>query len=151
MSDKWDRRFLGLAMDPYSTWSKDPSTQVGAVITRGNRQVSQGYNGFPAGVDDSPDRYADREFKYRAVIHAEANAIIWAQEDLTGCTIYVWPMPPCGGCAGKIIQAGILRVVTVSPTPAQLERWGLDIMIAQKMFEEAGVEVVYLNEELNEK
>lgn len=108
MSEKWDRRFLGLAKDPYATWSKDPSTQVGAVITKGNHQVSQGYNGFPAGVNDDAERYADREFKYRAVIHAEENAIIWAGRDLTGCTIYVYPMPPCAGCAGKIIQSGII-------------------------------------------
>ena len=42
-----DLRFLRLARE-VSTWSKDPSTKVGAVIVGDNGQViSQGYNGFP--------------------------------------------------------------------------------------------------------
>jgi deoxycytidylate deaminase len=39
--DKWDSRFLSLAKY-ISTWSKDPSTQVGAVIARGNRNRTRG-------------------------------------------------------------------------------------------------------------
>jgi dCMP deaminase len=43
----WDLRFLTLAKT-VSTWSKDPSTKVGAVIVDKNRRVvSLGYNGFP--------------------------------------------------------------------------------------------------------
>jgi hypothetical protein len=37
MADKWDRRFLGLAAE-VAGWSKDPSTQVGAVIVRPDRR-----------------------------------------------------------------------------------------------------------------
>ena len=60
----WDRRFMELAAF-YARWSKDPSTQVGAVITRGKQQVSQGYNGFPAGVADLPERLANRVYANR--------------------------------------------------------------------------------------
>jgi len=49
---KWDIRFLDLAK-LVSTWSKDPSTKIGAVITdRDNKIVSLGYNGFPKKVAD---------------------------------------------------------------------------------------------------
>ena len=37
-----------------SSWSKDPSTKVGAVITDDeNRIISVGYNGFPREVIDN--------------------------------------------------------------------------------------------------
>lgn len=138
--NKWDRRFMAMAQ-LVASWSKDPSTKVGSVITRGNRFVSLGFNGFAAGVDDCPARYDDREFKYPAVIHAEENAMLFSKQDLTGCTIFVWPMPPCAGCAAKIIQSGIKRVVTLAPNEAQLERWGKDFAISSAMCQEAGVEL----------
>ncbi len=77
----WDARFLELAR-LVSTWSKDPSTQVGAVITRGKFVVSLGFNGHPKGVTDSPGRLENREVKYRTIIHAEINAILTAKQDL---------------------------------------------------------------------
>lgn len=142
MLSKWDNRFLELAQH-IAGWSKDPSTKVGAVIADAkHRIVSLGFNGFPAGIDDSLELYTDRDFKLRAVIHAEVNAILFAGKDLIGCTIYVWPMPPCAQCAAKIIQTGITQVVTVGVTPAQWERWGDDIEVASKIFAEAGVTVV---------
>lgn len=59
-----DLRFLRLARE-VSTWSKDPSTKVGAVIVGDNGQViSQGYNGFCRGFDDSEERYNDKQTKY---------------------------------------------------------------------------------------
>jgi deoxycytidylate deaminase len=62
--EKWDRRFLELAKQ-VSTWSKDPSTQVGAVLVNDLLQVvGMGYNGFPRGVEDwQMNVYADRELK----------------------------------------------------------------------------------------
>ena len=75
--EKWDRRYLDIAKS-VSQWSKDPSTKVGAVLVRDNRIVSVGYNGFPEGVDDSEERYNNRELKYDLVVHAEVNAIISA-------------------------------------------------------------------------
>jgi len=53
-NEKWDRRFLELAKLA-STWSKDPSTQVGAVVVNWDKQQEFiGYNGFPSGVEDTP-------------------------------------------------------------------------------------------------
>lgn len=140
---KWDKRFLDLAKH-ISTWSKDPSTQCGAVITKGKRIISLGFNGFPQGVKDSIERLEDRETKYRIVLHAEQNALSFANCDLSGCTIYVYPMPPCSRCASQIIQAGIKRIVTKYPGADKLERWQVDFNLASDMYKETGVDLKYL-------
>jgi dCMP deaminase len=124
----------------FASWSKDPSTQVGCVIVRpGVRRTiaGHGYNGFPRGIADTPERLHDRAQKYPRVVHAELNAILNATDDLTDSTLYVWPIPPCTRCAGPIIQAGIKRVVAPQlPVP---ERWQDDMRMAADMLEEAGV------------
>ena len=69
-SNKWDIRYMELARQ-ISTWSKDPSKKIGAVVVSKTGQVlAQGYNGFPRGVTDSKERYEDREVKYKYVVHA---------------------------------------------------------------------------------
>jgi dCMP deaminase len=134
----WDSRFLELAK-LVSTWSKDPSTKVGAVITRGKFVVSLGFNGHPTGVADSPERLEIRENKYRTIIHAEINAILTAKQDLEGCTIYLWPFMPCSQCGAAIVQAGIKRVV--APL-ADNDRWTESFKFTQEIFSEAGVDLV---------
>lgn len=143
MSLKWDGRFIKLA-EFVATWSKDPSTKCGAVITRGNQIVSLGYNGFPAGTDDDPEIYADRERKYKRVLHAEQNALMFANEDLNFCTCYVWPMPPCSRCAAMLVQSGISRVVSAIPDTDTAQRWEAEWEEAFEMFHEAGVKFSYL-------
>lgn len=132
----WDRYFLNMAKSA-SEASKDPSTKVGAIIVRPDRsEVSFGYNGFPKGIEDTEERLNDRETKYGLVIHAEKNAIYKAREDISGCTIYVWPLFSCAECAKAIIQKGISRVV--SPPP-DLARWQSSYDMAQNLYSEAGV------------
>lgn len=139
----WDKRFIGLA-EYVAQWSKDPSTKCGTVITDGKRIVSIGFNGFPAGTDDSENIYRDREEKYRRVIHAEQNAMAFSNRDLKGCTIYVWPAPPCSQCAAMIIQRGIYRVVTPEPSEDYLSRWADSVTSSLSMFRETGIEVDYI-------
>jgi dCMP deaminase len=139
MSTKWDTRFLSLAAH-ISAWSKDPSSQVGAVITDGNRIISLGYNGFAAGVHDTPERLADRNCKLNLTIHAEENAMIFANRDLKGCTVYV-THPPCPRCASKLIQDDIARVVFINPSEDFLSRWADDLMLSKEMYAEAGIEI----------
>jgi dCMP deaminase len=143
MLDKWDIRFLVLA-EHISGWSKDPSTQVGTVIThaRSKRVISMGFNGFPAGVEDTAERLGDRATKYEMVVHAEQNALMFAGERAEGGTLYVHPLPPCARCAVMIIQAGIKRVVCDQPD-FEHERWGEAAKIADTMFREAAVDVDY--------
>ncbi len=146
MIDKWDHRFLALA-EHISNWSKDPSTQVGAVIThtRSKRVVSMGFNGFPAGVEDTRERLDDRETKYEMVVHAEQNALMFAGDRAEGGTLYVHPLPPCARCAVMIIQAGIKRVVCDQPD-FDHQRWGEAARIADALFREAGLGVDYRQE-----
>lgn len=134
-TDKWDQRFLALARH-FAAWSKDPSTQVGAVIVDKRRRIlSSGYNGFPAGIADVALEH--RDYKYPRIIHAETNALLFATAPLVGATLYVWPMPPCSHCAGSIIQAGIERVVS----PPAGERWEESCRIGREMFNQAGLYV----------
>ena len=79
--------------------------------------------------------------KYEKIIHAEVNGILAAKQDLTGCALYVWPMPPCSRCMTVIIQAGISRVVSVIPSTEALQRWGDNFILSSQMAEEAGVEL----------
>ncbi|CAB4143763.1 ComEB Deoxycytidylate deaminase [uncultured Caudovirales phage] len=134
----WDKRFLELA-EHVAQWSKDPRTKVGAVIVdEKKRVVSVGYNGFPRGVHDDPDRYEDRTTKHLFVAHAERNALDNAPLMVDGCTIYV-PLLPCNECAKSIIQKGIIRVVTYAPDrDGTMFNWD----ITRKMFYEAGVKLV---------
>lgn len=109
-SSKWDRRFLELA-DHIASWSRDPSTKVGACIIDNKRHVvSVGYNGFPRGVLDLDERYDNRETKLMFVAHAERNALDNAHSDVSGCTLYT-TLFPCNECAKSIIQRGIKRIV----------------------------------------
>lgn len=134
----WHKRFIELA-EHISTWSKDPSTQTGAVIVdRNNRVVSVGYNGFPRGVRDD-DRLNDRETKYEMVVHCEVNAIITAQRDLEGCRLYTWPFMSCSRCASVVVQSGITECYApASDNP----RWQESFALTRRIFEEAGVSIV---------
>ena len=136
---KWDRRFMDMAQ-LVASWSKDPSTRVGAVLVdKKHRVVSVGFNGLPHGVSDSSDRLNHRETKLRMVIHAEENALLFANRSVAGCTAYVWPLLPCARCASKLIQAGISRVV--GPKNGR-ENWREENEIAVELMTEAGISVV---------
>jgi dCMP deaminase len=138
-SQKWDLRFIELAK-LVGSWSKDPSTQVGAVIVDdNNRIVSVGYNGFPQGIMDN-ERLQDRDTKYKIVVHGEINAILFANKSVAGCTLYTIPFEPCPRCAGLIIQSGIKRVVAPKNTNA---RWEEDFKISRELFSEAKILVDY--------
>lgn len=137
--NKWDDRFLALA-EHVSHWSKDPSTQCGAVIVdKNNRIISLGYNGFPRGVEDQTSLLENREEKYPRTIHAEVNAILFANADLQGSTLYCYPLPPCAPCAAVIIQVGIQKVVSCQLLEGDEKRWEESIFRAMRMFHEAGV------------
>ena len=139
MSNKWDIRFLEMAK-LVASWSKDPSTQVGAIAVRNRNVIAQGYNGFPRGVDDNEIYYANRAIKYKRIVHAEMNAIYNAAENgvsLKDSTIYVIGLPICHDCAKGLIQAGISRVVT--PQQEIPENWKDSVSSSQSMFDEVGI------------
>jgi len=140
--DKWDGRFLKLAAE-VASWSKDPSTQTGAVIInpRTKSIVSIGFNGFPQGIADD-DRLNVREIKYEMIVHCEVNALIFAGRPLTGFSLYTYPFMSCSRCAAIMIQAGISRHVAPIATPAQNDRWGTAFDLTRQLFSEAGLELL---------
>jgi dCMP deaminase len=143
---KWDSRFMDLAR-LVASWSKDPSTQVGAVIVdQDKRIVSTGFNGFPRSVNDVC-RF-DRNTKLLRTIHAEENALLFARRDVTGMSVYV-TRPPCARCAAKLVQAGIVRVVYELPPVDFVERWGAEMREAQAMFDEVGMIVKVMGVDLD--
>lgn len=127
--------------------SKDPSTQVGAVIFDPKRRlVSAGYNGFARGVDDTKERLNQRETKYKLVLHAEKNAIMFATAPLDGCTLVV-THPCCAQCAALVIQAGITHVMWPEPSFEFVTRWADDLTLTYQQFQEAGVTVTEIKGE----
>lgn len=142
---KWDLRYLELAKF-ISSWSKDPSLKVGAVIAdKDNRVVSLGFNGFARGVHDDENLYKDRDYKLKAIIHAEINAILFAKQQLNDCTLYTYPLPPCSNCSSLIIQSGVKRIVAPIMSDSIRERWGKSCEIAEKQFKETKVDLILVD------
>lgn len=141
----WDTRFLELAK-VVASWSKDPSTKVGAVIVDRQKRVRGiGFNGFARGIKDSEDLLNDRNEKLNRTIHAEINAVLNACKDVEGCTLYV-TIPPCNMCTNFLIQVGIKRVVWLKPSSELLGRWGDSWRLTVQLLNEANVESVQYND-----
>ena len=113
-----DSRYMGMAWITAS-FSKDPSTQVGAkIVTQDNEPLGSGYNGPARCVPDKcapwhrPPKDDPNAFsKYDVVIHAEANALDWSNPaKLPGAIIYV-TAPPCPVCIKEISRKQLSKVV----------------------------------------
>ncbi|MGB7595629.1 MAG: dCMP deaminase family protein [Erysipelotrichaceae bacterium] len=134
----WDNYFMGLA-HLSSFRSKDPGTQVGAVVVDNDHKVvSIGYNGFPIGCDDDEFPWNREgsllESKYAYVVHAELNAILNSPRSLHGCAIYV-SLFPCNECAKAIIQSGIKTIIYEDDKYADTEA----VKASKRMLTSAGV------------
>jgi dCMP deaminase len=137
--NKWDRRFIELAQH-IATWSKDPSTKVGAVITRPDNTIcSMGFNGFAQIMPDKPELYADRESKYSRTLHAEVNAVLFARERVNGYTCYFSCGAPCDRCCVTLLQAGISRFVWPTMTEDYLSRWNESVLRTKQYLDECGI------------
>jgi dCMP deaminase len=123
----WDTYFLGVA-EAVSERADCTRRKVGAVIVKHNRIVSTGYNGAPAGKPGCLEgacprgRFTHDELPPEGLydtgpgsciaIHAEANAIIYANLlECHGSTMYI-TCDPCDGCFKLIQGALITRVIT---------------------------------------
>ena len=144
----WDEYFMSLA-HLSAVRSKDPSTQVGAVIVdSNNRVVGLGYNGFPRGCDDKEFPWErEGEFldtKYAYVVHAELNAILNANKLIENCRLYV-SLFPCNECSKAIIQSGIKEIIYESDKYKDLDQF----KASKKMLEAAGVKLRQLDYEID--
>jgi dCMP deaminase len=132
-----------------ASWSKD-TTQVGSVIINPvtNHVVSLGYNGFPRGVDDTSERYSDRDTKLKLVCHAELNAILNSNTPVRGCDIYVYPtmMNPasCPDCSKAIVQSGIRRLYYYSNKNTN-PKWEELESFSKIILNEGGIQCIEVN------
>lgn len=131
---KLDGRYLRMAR----IWAENSyckRRQVGAIVVKDNRIISDGYNGTPSGFENVCEDEGNVTKPY--VLHAEANAITKlarSHNNSDGSTIYI-TASPCIECAKLIIQSGIKRVVYG-------ENYRLDDGI--RLLKRAGVEVQLL-------
>ena len=140
--NKWDIRFFKRAQE-ISTWSKEHGKRVGAIIVDDNNVArSEGFNGFPRGINDDVVERHGREsgMKYLWSVHAEQNAIFNAVNSGTrikGCRMYVTVFP-CTTCAKAAIQCGIKEIIAPEPDFND-PKWGEEFRVVQEMLEEAGI------------
>lgn len=122
----WDAYFLAMA-ETASLRADCRRAQVGAVIAKDNRVRSTGYNGGPSGgpsclAGECPRGLMDRavmpgfeagnhDYSNCVALHAEVNAIAYAdRDDCAGATLYM-TKPACDMCEKLVRAAGIRRVV----------------------------------------
>ena len=104
-----DSRYMGLAL-MMMAFSKDPNTQVGAVIiSPTNVPLGWGYNGPPRLIDDNSFSW-ERPGKNDLIEHAEVNAIDYSHGNLVGSTLYCTAFP-CKNCMIRVVKKEIGRVV----------------------------------------
>ena len=106
----WDEYFMKIA-ETVALKSKDPSSKMGCcVVDQNKRVVSLGYNGMIQGANEAKMTLSERPMKYYFAIHSEMNAVIFAHQDLSGCTVYN-RVATCENCLKYCLQAGITRFV----------------------------------------
>jgi dCMP deaminase len=107
---EWDDYFMSIALLA-SCRSPCERLHVGSVITKSNRIVSIGYNGFIAGT---PHNSYVREGHEQAIIHSEINALANSNRlggtSLEGATIFITHYP-CINCFKSIAATGIKEIV----------------------------------------
>ncbi len=136
----WDETFM-LMCSLIAKRSKDPNTQTGACIVNDDNVVlGLGYNGFPRGCHDDKFPWCREgetmKNKYTYVVHAEANAIMNASKEISGCRMYCY-LFPCNECAKAIIQSGIKEVVYESDKYKDVDIF----KASRKMLNTAGIKL----------
>ena len=131
-----DCRYLRMAM----IWAENSycrRRQVGCLVVKDKRIISDGYNGTPSGFDNICEDNNNVTLPF--VLHAEANAITKlarSHNNSDGATLYVTDAP-CIECSKLISQAGIKRIVYSHPYRLSD---GIDLM------RRAGIEIKCIND-----
>ena len=165
MRPGWDDYFFEI-MESVSKRATCDRGKSGCVIVKNNHILTTGYVGSPPGFescDDSGHKFQGRfsadqfnpemfdfnnhdginlkrnQFSIHCIrtVHGEQNAILQAAKigvSLEGSTLYC-RMTPCYTCAMMIISVGIIRVCC--------ERQYQKAEESEKMFEKAGIELIY--------
>ena len=104
----WEQYFKTIVSE---TSSRSPChrLQVGCLLVRDNRIISQGYNGFLPGA---PHESIVENNHEQATVHAEQNAIADCAKrgvSCNGCTAYITHYP-CINCFKIMAASGIKRI-----------------------------------------
>jgi len=147
----WDEYFMEIANTVASRATCDRG-RSGCVIVRNRQILVTGYVGSPTGLPHCDDVghqmkkmvHENGEVTQHCVrtVHAEQNAITQAAKlgiSIDKSTLYC-KMTPCRICAMLIINCGISRIVCENKYHTGEE--------SEKMFEEAGIEIEYFNNEV---
>jgi dCMP deaminase len=146
----WDEYFMEIARTVAKRATCDRG-RSGCVIARNKQILVTGYVGAPTGLAHCDEVghqmkkivHEDGSITQHCVrtVHAEQNAITQAAKQgiaISGSTLYC-KMTPCRTCAMLIINCGIIKVVCEKKYHA-----GGD---SEAMFKEAGIDIIFLNEE----
>lgn len=146
MKDRWIKHFM---KEVYETakLSKDPKTQCAALIVgRHNEIISKGFNGYPIGWSDEPMRNIEsRRERQGGVVHAEINALVFANPiRLEGASIFV-SKTPCTQCAAVISQyraiyGGPARIYC--PELAVDSQWSADYEYMSGELQKSSIELI---------
>lgn len=129
----WEDVYLDVART-IAKRSKDPRTQVGAVLVKDKSIFAVGYNAEPRNSTLAFDWFSEEKYTY--VIHAEMNALANAARlsvSCEGADIYV-THAPCPNCLNALIQNGVKRVFYNKPHT--------DFEISKKIAEHSDIELI---------
>ena len=140
--NRWERRWIEAALEN-ATMSKDPGTKCGAVIVdpTGRWRVSEGFNGLPQRITDTKAILLQRSIKLSSIIHAEMNAILFAECNLSNHIMFT-THPPCDRCSAHIIQVDIKKVYWWSPSHEYWNSWRGSIEMGRELLSIANLEQV---------
>jgi dCMP deaminase len=149
MNPDFDKALLDLALR-VARISKDPSTKVGAVLTRNADILITAYNRFPFPMKED-ERLENRDFKLDHIVHAEEGCLMAAARvgiRTNNSTLYVaattgtdlaWGGPPCIRCTVSAIEAGVITFVSY-PMKLAPSRWHESINKAKAVIAECELE-----------
>ncbi len=149
----WDEYFMEIA-ESVSARATCDRGRSGCVIAKNKQLLVSGYVGAPSGLPHCDDVghqmktvvHEDGSSSKHCVrtVHAEQNAITQAAKlgvPIEGATLYC-RMTPCRSCAMMIINCGISRILCERKYHAGTE--------SEEMFKEAGIQIDYMIEEVQE-
>lgn len=132
----WDQYFMDIA-ETVATRATCDRLHVGCVIVKDKKIVSTGYNGSISKQDQCNEvgHLYNEQGRCVRTIHAEQNALLFAdREELKGATAYV-THEPCENCAKLLVQAGIKRVVFKNTYENKFSKYFLDMVESEYLKE----------------
>lgn len=134
---------LGLATARlWATRSADSKVQVGAcILDRHHRVVGVGYNGRAAG---EPNERESLSQGHSGFIHAEVNALLAANWNGEGHTLYV-THEPCAACARLIVNSRRVARVMYESAYRESVRVESGLPSGEAILRDAGIEVVHVS------